>query len=420
MYKFKTNIVNSILLIAILTTSLYAFTNILPVGLRSFRYLWGPLALFSIFLSRPKVFSKLPIVYLLLYGFISLIILQFTLWTYMTDWNQKLLKDEFYAIIVFLSIFLYYQEKKDFLGLATLGKISFYFIVITILMTNLALTLDPLVVRQSADSEHFSLYQQKIFNWTGAANYGYMQAIVCLIPIIIYHIKFRKNFIFSRKYVIAFLILLYITIIRAQIFANIIIAIAITFISLFAVRKSITSFIIIILIVLIVLLIPTSVYSNLTLTLSTLFTKYSNVSFKLNDFAQFIQNPEIGTATAAGGRIERYPLLFKALLSKPFLGNSSYNSPFDIQPGGHLYWMNKLSQWGIFGFIFYLHVLYTIYSSIRKRLNDSYGFYYFLSALTFIIFGLMKNIAGREPFFILIIVIPSLYYLPLINIQKSK
>jgi len=418
MKRYNIKIVSNIILLAIITTFLYTVTNILPFGLRSFRYLWAPLTLLAIFIVSPKVYTKTTTILLLLYGLIILLLLQYTLWKYMNDWNKQMLHDEFYSILVFIIVLHYYRDRRDFIGLAKLGKTSFYFVIITIIMTNIALSIDPLVVRQSADPEHFSNIQQRVFILTGAANYGYMQALVCLIPIIIYHIKSRRNLVISKNYLVPLLIILYVTIVRAQIFANILIALMITIISLLSVQRTLISFITIGALVVLVLVVPVTFYADLIFSISTHLNKYSNVYFKLNDFAQFILNPEIDTSTAAGGRIERYPLLIKAFLEQPILGNASYNSNIDIQPGGHLYWMNRLSQWGLIGFTFYIILLVKIYLSIRNLFNKEFGFYYFLCILTFIIFGLMKNIAGREPYLVLIVVIPSFYYLPLLNKQK--
>jgi hypothetical protein len=160
----------------------------------------------------------------------------------------------------------------------------------------------------------------------------------------------------------------------------------------------------------IILAIPPSTYADIFVSISSYFNRDSNIYYKLNDFAVFIQHPEFEGSTAAGSRAARYPLLFEAFIADPVLGNSSYGSPFDVAAGGHLYWMNKLTMWGIPGFIFFLFVLFQLYKKIRSLFDDSFGFYYFLSISAFIFLGLIKNISGREPFLILIIVIPGLYF----------
>jgi hypothetical protein len=153
--------------------------------------------------------------------------------------------------------------------------------------------------------------------------------------------------------------------------------------------------------------------------MSSYFDADSNIYYKLNDFAKFIQRPEFEASTGAGRRAARYPLLFDAFINKPLLGDASYNSPFYIVEGGHLYWMNRLTQWGVLGFLFFVFVLYQIYKRIRSLFDDNFAFYYFLSVSAFILLGLIKNISGREPFLVLIVVIPGLYFLPLLDKKKK-
>jgi len=143
------------------------------------------------------------------------------------------------------------------------------------------------------------------------------------------------------------------------------------------------------------------------------------MSKKLKDFAIFIEISEIDETTDAGRRAERYPMLYDALFAHPVLGDSSNKSVNNISGGAHLYWMNKLALWGIPGFLFFIFVLYKIYKSISSLFSDGYRFYYFLSVIALIFLGLTKAIGGREPWLILIVVIPGLFFLPLLKQTKN-
>ena len=112
--------------IAVLTTSLYVVANNLPIVVGSFRFCWGPAVLILIFLTQCSAFGKKPMISLMLYGAVSLGLLQYTLWGHMSDWNRSQLLNEFYALIVFSAIFFYYYVRRDFKGLAKLGKLSFF------------------------------------------------------------------------------------------------------------------------------------------------------------------------------------------------------------------------------------------------------------------------------------------------------
>ena len=129
--KVKIQIVPLVILMAVLTTSLYVVSNNLPVVIGSFRFFWGPLALIMIFISKPAAFTRKPMRSLFLYGILVLGILQYTLWKYMPDWTRLGLLEEFYNLFIFTAIFSYYITARDFKSLALLGRVSFIFIIIS-------------------------------------------------------------------------------------------------------------------------------------------------------------------------------------------------------------------------------------------------------------------------------------------------
>ena len=68
-----------------------------------FSFFWGPSALIWIFLVQSSVFKNKAMRYLILYGVLSLGLLQYTLWKHMSDWDRLSLLNEFYGIFVFFS-----------------------------------------------------------------------------------------------------------------------------------------------------------------------------------------------------------------------------------------------------------------------------------------------------------------------------
>jgi hypothetical protein len=416
--KQKIQISDISILLTIASTTLYVVFRNLGREVGSFAFLWAPITIMVIIYSRPITFTKGPIKNLLLYGLIMVGILQYSLWSYMNDWNQIRIFNEFYFLVIMVVILNYYLVRGDIKKLAWLSKWAFIFIIISLITTNIALYFDPLVVRESANTVDFTPNQEKIYNLTGAMSYSYLQSIVCLIPILVYHIKNKKRMVFLPIVLVVILLLLLITLIRAQVFANVLIAILITTLSFLGSKRQRTSGIIISIFFILFMAIPTSFYSDMLYSLSSKFNPNSEMYYKLTDLASFIENPEIDTYTGAGGRASRYPLLLEALIANPVFGDASYNSSFDIDVGAHLYWMNRLALWGIFGFLFYIFMLYKIYRSISSLFDANYRFYYVLSVMAFILLGLMKTLGGREPFLILIVVIPGLYFLPLLQ-QKN-
>ena len=125
----------------------------------------------------------------MIYGLVFIGILQYTLWFYMNDWNRGVLLQGLYAWVVILSLYTYFISRRDYYGFAIIGFWVFMFTMITLVMSFLALQLDPLVLRQSGNPAEFTRQQAYIFEKTGAGGYGFLQSLAILCPIIIYYIK---------------------------------------------------------------------------------------------------------------------------------------------------------------------------------------------------------------------------------------
>jgi len=405
----------------IISTILFVVSrNILsPFG--SFRFLYAPLWLLVVTLYKPQIYNQKPVQVLVLYGLLSILVLQHTLWSYMSDWYQIMIIEEFYALIVAVTLMAYYYVSKDYRGWALLGKWSLVFIVITGVMTVIATSIMPLLSRQSAAGFEGLPKMRALYDITGCGGYGFGQAITLLFPILIYNIKFKRQSTVSRRIFILLIIFLFYVVLRIQVFANIITASVAIIVSLLGVRRIKTSIALIVMVLIFAYIVPLQFYAAVLTSASKFFDKGSENYYKLNDMASFVENPNLNRSTSAGGRVDRYPLLLKAFIKSPLLGDASYNSIYDYQlnVGGHLHWMSRLTVWGIFGFLFYLFMLGTIFKKILSLFDKQFGFYYTLSIFAFIIMGFMKTITGREGWMVLFVIIPGLYFLPLISKNKS-
>jgi hypothetical protein len=419
--KHKIRLPDITILMAVASTTLYIVFRNLPLNMGTFAYLWAPLALLTIIITRPSMLTGSPIRILLLYGLIMVGVLQYTLWRFMDYANQNHILFEFYFIVVMLAILYYYRSKGEFRNLALLSKWSFIFIIISLITTNIALFLDPEVVRASAATSKFTAYQEKIYKLTGAMGYSYVQGIICIIPILIYHIKSKKKMVFKPIVLLIILLMIIITEIRSQVFANILVSILVTILSFIWSKKRLSFLIFVFLVGILIVLVPISFYSSAFYSLSTNFKPDSELNNKLNDFSVFIERPEIDNSTEVGSRAGRYPMLFEAFVAHPISGFASHESHLDITLGGHLYWMNRLAIWGIAGFLYFIFVLYIIFKSISSLFDTSFRFYYYISLSALLLMGLTKAVGGRESWLILIVVIPGIYFLPLLQqTKKSK
>lgn len=415
--KYKPKLFDYIIIASIATSLLLIASKNIPIKTGLLIALMYTTTIVLIVFLNPKVFSSKLLILLLFYGLISVIILKQLLWIYMTEWNIEQIRWEYFNILFSIGIFIYYRNNLNYRGLLWISTRSCIFVIISILFTNLALFYDPLLVRDSASTAIFSQSRRLLFDFYGVMGYSYMQAVIYLIPILIYFIKIKKGLI-SPKILVTLLIIIIITQIRSQVFANIIVTIIITIISFLGSKNKIINFSLVIIIVLIIVLIPPGFYMNTSRSLSNLFDPGSELHYKFYDLSLFLESPDIDTQTGVGGRGERYPILFDAFLKEPILGYSAFINNEDIMPGAHIYWMNRLTLLGLFGFAFFVSVLYYLYRNIISIFNSDFRFYYNLSVMAFILIGLMKAVGGSESWIVLIIIIPGLYFLPTLKTNK--
>ncbi|MDY0199936.1 MAG: hypothetical protein RBR40_02995 [Tenuifilaceae bacterium] len=399
----------------LLTALLMVVSNNVRI-LASFRFLWAPGFLLFTFIFYRKVFTAKNVIAALVYGILYVAILQYTLWNYANDWYKRMIFEDFYAMIVFVLLFAVFHYNRYWEIWSKLAKFSILFMVITGVMTIVATEINPLVVRGSYSSGYLEIDNYDFLHRLGFGSYGYMTAIVALFPILIYFLKQQNKVWLSKKILILFILFLYYILFKAQIFANILVASGVLAFSFMGARRLSKSIGYIIVVAIALSLVPTSFYANNFRNIGNNFESSPLLHSKFNDMAEYIENPvldEDETSTGSGSRASRYPALLKTFLAAPLLGDASYNSPYldELSTGGHLYWMSRLALWGIFGFVGYLFMLRQVFKPVLRIFDSEFRFYYYLSLGSTIALGLLKNIAGREPYIMLLIIIPGLYFI---------
>ena len=171
------------------------------------------------------------------------------------------------------------------------------------------------------------------------------------------------------------------------------------------------------------MIVPKSIYVDTMYIFANLFENSSELNYKFNDFATFIDTgAELDDpSTGSGGRAARYPELLNTFIENPLLGIyflSDINSSSYEGAGAHLHWMNKLTVTGVIGFLLFIRIPYYHLKRYLRFYDDEYRFYFILASLAILSYGLIKAISGRDAWYVLFIVLPGLYYLPLL--KKSK
>lgn len=409
----------------IASTFLPLVFNNLPPFIRS-HHLWTIIWGISLLIFRPRIFLNRAIVYVLAYGLLLFIATE-TIWISMDSWNKNLLFNEFYQIAIGISVITYFQQSKDYISFAKITKWSIIFLFITAIMSIISSAIDPMYARNltgvSAVTDEREIEAILSFKRFGGGTYSSAGAFMCLFPIFIYYYKNMKISLISRKQIIIISILIFLALLGMQIFGNILIAVGFSFIALLGMKKIKQSVLVIGLVFSIIVIIPKEFYINSLLSVSEFFKENSDLNYKFKDMANFFETgADIrDNSTGVGDRIERYPLLLKTFVKKPLLGcyflsdrsGNGYNGA-----GAHLYWMNKLTIIGMLVFIFFIFIPYDFIKNQLQHFNSTYKFYYILSSLSILSYGLMKNLVGRETWYAFFIILPGLYYLPLLKIKK--
>lgn len=405
----------------LISSLLLIIANNVPI-LASFRWFWAPIFLLFSLLYIKKINSKY-LLYVLFYGLLYCLILQYTLWRYANDWYKKYIREDYYSLAVFYIMFLWLYKNKFINEWIKLAALALLFFFITGIMTIIATKIEPEVVRASYSSGYLKIPKYDKLYKLGFGSYGYMTALISLIPILIFFIKTKQKTFLSNLYLYIFIFLIIFLLIRSQIFANIIIGISIFIFSFLSQKRFIFNLLIYLIIILTLLNIPKNFWINSLLQIRSNFKPKTTLYYKFTDIVNFLEKPDLEEPkTSVGGRAERYPMLFKAFKSSPFFGDASYDSEFDYElgVGYHLYWMSRLTLWGIYGFLFYIFFLVNIFKPILSLFDNTFKYYYKLSLFSIIALGLMKNLAGREPYIMLFVVIPGLYFNHITKIHKNN
>ncbi len=401
--------------------------NNLPLFIGS-THLWSVIWGVSLLFFQPNVLSNKAIIYLAKYGFF-IFVATLTFYTNMDDVNYKNLFSELYNISVSVSIITYYYETKDFINLAKLIKWSLVFLFITTIMTIISSSIDPYYARNltglsldTVGTERDNIIGMRRY---GGGDYSAATVFMSIIPFFVYFFKNQHLSIMSKTQITLFAVLIFLALIGMQIFANLIFGIFLIIISFFGLEKLKNSILFFAIFFAFLFVIPKDIYVSALIGTASYFTTSKDINHKFADLAVFIETgAEVGdNSNEASMRAERYPMLFDAFVQNPLLGcyfNSDKFGNGYRDEGAHLYLMNKLTIMGIIAFIAFLIIPYRFIKSNLKRFNSKYNFFYIMASISIIGIGLFKVVGGRSTWYAFFVILPGIYYLPLLKKTKGK
>jgi len=383
---------------------------------------WSIIWFLSLIVFKPQIFKNKLLLFVFLYGILFLILLN-TLWINVDEWNKGQITGECYKILLALSVLTYFRIEQDYFRFAKLVKWTMIFIFITAVLTIVTSLINPLYARQinSIDEVKLKSEVETILSYGkyGGGNYSFAIALLCLFPMLIYYFKNNFKSIINKQYTLIIVIVFFFALLRMQIFANILI-------SLFAIAYSIMGgsnakkiLFISCLTIIVILFTPLQFYASILNNISTWFPDNSEIQLKLISMSKYLMFGE-SIHTEIGIRASRYPLLLPAFDANPLFGYFVTDHRSDISLGGHLHWMNKLAVYGLLGTIPFIYILYKFIKESIKYFDKEFTFYFLLSTFSVIVLGLMKALYGDEMWSVFFIIVPGLYYLPLLKKRNTS
>ena len=397
-----------------LTSFLPLFAKNLPYSLGSF-HVYQPLWIVSLLYFHPRLFFQKSILYMFLLGAVGYFLLN-TIWIEMHPWFRKTLISDYFDLFMAITIILYFVMERDYKGLARLAKWTMIFMGVTAVMSIYAASINPMYGRMMGAPKDIEEFEY--FSKLGGGGYGFASALLGFFPMLFYYYRRNTDSIFSKAQLLIFGLLFYFAIIKIQLFGNILVATGIILVSLYGRKGQRHSLVLISFLVAAFLLIPTYLYTDLLVSIGSLFDPDSVVYAKLTDMAVYITSGD-RYATGAGGRADRYPMLLEAFSRNPFFGYyAASDHSKTIVRGAHLFWMSRLAILGIFGIIPILLIHISYIKTAIKHFNKDFTFYFLLSVFAILSYGLIKNIAGRETWLTYFVILPGMYFLPLLKKRK--
>ncbi len=402
-------------------------STFLPLVTNNVRFItndfwWSIIWLFSLIVFKPQVFQNKLILFVILYGVIFILILLNTLWVNVDEGNKHQITEEWYDVLVALSVLTYFRIEQDYFRFAKLVKWIMIFIFITAVMSIVVSLMDPMYVRDLTGIADYKLNSEveTILSYKkyGGGDYSFASGLVCLFPILIYYFKNNHKCIIKKQYVLIFAVVCFFALLRIQIFANILISSFIIAFSILGTKNLKRNIIILSFVIVVILCIPMRFYTDIMIYASTWFPSNSEIHFKLNETVKFLLGNYAGSDITA--RADRYPLLQKAFIANPLLGHFISGRTNDIFLGYHLYWMNKLAVYGLLGTIPFLYIIYNFIKGSLKYFDKEFTFYFSLSIFSIVVLGLMKALAGRATWYVFFIIVPGLYYLPILRKRDKQ
>jgi hypothetical protein len=412
-----------VIMMLMITTYLPVLTNQLPPVISSHHF-WAGIWGVSLLAFYPRILSHKLMITFVLYA-LFILLASAALWPYMDGWNRTGILKELYMFSVGISIYLYFVITRELRDFANIAKWSLVFIFITAIMTIYVAGIDPMYARNVYDRQsETEVLAHRALTRFGPGDYATAMVFMSVFPILVFYYRNKVSKFLNKRNILIFGSVMIFALVSMQIFGNILILMVGLLISIAGVSRIKYSVMILGILIVIATILPKSFYVDSFIYLSEVLEDQEELSFKFADMAYFMETGgslEEGGATAA--RVERFPMLFNSFIQSPVFGCYFLVDQFEYgyrEEGGHLYWMNKLTVTGLVGFIFFISVIYLYIKRSTKLIHKDMRFYFLVSLFLIIAYGFIKNVGGRQTWYMFFVIYPGLCYLPMLHRKRKQ
>lgn len=311
------------------------------------------------------------------------------------------LAQEFLIPFASLSIINVFLHTKDFRALKTVTYTGILILIILSIPTIILLQLDSDLLRNSISATENNPGLADAMSASGIVRYGVIEAVPFLIPFLVFYIK-TENKLSYKLLLVLFLALEYFILVRASFATSLILASAAIVLALIGSGRSNKKSVLAIVAIIVFFSLNKQL---LVFSLNSVKPFFVNTAIynKITDINNSIVYGEMDGEVA--GRGELYNKSWNNFLDNPVLGNAK-----KADTGGHSFFIDRLSYFGIVGTLPFFLFLYYTFKNHYSLISKERKFYYLIGVFTFIILGFSKNVSGIEPFLYVIVFLPGLAF----------
>lgn len=311
---------------------------------------------------------------------------------------------ELMPILIATLFFAYFIITNDYKNLIIIIRFLLVFIFITAITSIIGLTFFPDAARglagplaQNQEFELIRLYQR-----IGIAGYDFYYGLAFSMPVFIFLVKKHWDEKIKRYILLLFILTILYAIIKSQLTTSFLFSLLAIAFSVFGGKSIKKSFLYLIITLIIIIFIPTQFYADTIRSISTIVPgetlqgRLKDLSITIENLDQDIKQQE----THVSKRAERIPYLLNNFKQSPIIGGGKST--------GHNFWLDRLSLFGIIGFIPWIILLNSIIKQRIRKIRKEYVYYFLLSITLLIAIGFLKNSGGKILYLLVFFMVPSI------------